>query len=169
MPHTWASTITFTSEAIAFSSGNDLLCFRLMTLMLIRMCLLHRLLVSVSQKSFEGFLSTEPFVVCCFLITVPSSDCFYACGILPTCPILIKCSMVETELRISHFQKEKVYPGFKESPKLPFSVNGYHYSLSLSSCPSPSSFFFYPQVLYVPAASTATVLGSTKKVFKFGH
>lgn len=87
LPHTWACTITFTSEAIAFSSGNDLFCFRLMTLMLIRMCLLHRLLVSVSQKSFEGFLSTEPFVVCCFLITVPSSDCFYACGILPTCPL----------------------------------------------------------------------------------
>lgn len=27
----------------------------------------------------------------------------------------------------------------------------------------------HPQVLYVPAASTATVLGNTKKVFKFGH
>lgn len=44
-------------EAIAFSSGNDLLCFRLMTLMLIRMCLLHRLLVlGPSQSLLQSLL-----------------------------------------------------------------------------------------------------------------
>lgn len=83
---------------------------------------------------------------CCLLFShhFPSSDCFYACGILPTCPTLPKCSMVETKLRISHFQREKVYSAFKESPKLPFPVNGYHYCHFLVVHHPQVLFYFLP-------------------------
>ena len=150
-------------EAIAFSSGNDLLCFRLMTLMLIRMCLLHRLLVSVSQKSFEGFLSTEPFVVCVFSSLFPSSDCFYACGILPTCPIVSPNAV--------WWKQNSGFPTSKNKRSIlaPRDLPNYLFLLIVIIILCHFLVVHHPQVLYVPAASTATLLGNTKKVFKFGH
>lgn len=75
---------------------------------------------------------------------------------------LPKCSMVEMELRISHFQKEKIFHGSKESPKFPVSVSDIIILFHLAV-------FSHPQVRYVPAASISTVPGNTKIFLKFGH
>lgn len=134
------------------------LCFRLMTLMLIRMSLLHRSLVS--QKPSWEFLSTEPFAVFSSLFLPQIVFMLVAFYLHAT----FSPQMQYGGNRTQDFPlpKRKDLSWLQRISQVSVSASGIIILFHLAV-------FSHPQVRYVLAASISTVPGNTKIVFKFGH
>lgn len=133
--------------------------------MLIRMSLLHRLLVSVSQKPSR--LSAEPFAVFSLLLLFQrlSSHPWHSTHMPYPLP---KCSMAKTQDCTLPKSKDLSWP--HKGSQVPCSVSGIIILYSLLFF--QFLFFSHLQVLYVPAASTSIMPENRKKkciFFKFGQ
>lgn len=114
------------------------------------------------RNPFKVFSVLNPLLFAVFSSLFLPQIVFMVVGFYLHAHCLPNAVWCETRTCDSHFQKEKVYPGSKEFPKLPFSVNSYHYSLSLSSCPSPPSSL-------CSCCFNCHCAWKYQKVFKFGH